>query len=70
MKLTYRNQDEIDQWRERDPLLAAGAKLETSVRERIDDAESNNSSTKPSSSRATARTRPHPRRSTSCTRVV
>jgi len=37
MKLGYRSEDEIAQWRERDPLLLTGGKLEDARRLRIDD---------------------------------
>lgn len=37
MKLTYRTQAEVDEWRERDPIKRAAAKLDAAVRVRIDD---------------------------------
>jgi acetoin:2,6-dichlorophenolindophenol oxidoreductase subunit alpha len=37
MKLGYRSEDEIARWRERDPLLLTGGKLEDARRLRIDD---------------------------------
>src|SRR5207245_1405337 len=36
MKLTYRSEDEIERWRERDPLAGSGAKLKPALREQID----------------------------------
>jgi TPP-dependent pyruvate/acetoin dehydrogenase alpha subunit len=36
MKLGYRTEAEIDEWRLRDPLVVAGAKLDDAARERID----------------------------------
>jgi pyruvate dehydrogenase E1 component alpha subunit len=36
MKLGYRTEEEIAKWRERDPLLVTGAKLDDEVRGRID----------------------------------
>jgi acetoin:2,6-dichlorophenolindophenol oxidoreductase subunit alpha len=36
MKLTYRAEDEIERWRERDPVAAAGARLDAGARDRID----------------------------------
>src|SRR4029079_14716707 len=36
MKLGYRTDDEIERWRERDPVPAAGAALDLAERERID----------------------------------
>ncbi len=36
MKLGYRTEEEIERWRERDPVVASGGKLEMHVRERID----------------------------------
>jgi pyruvate dehydrogenase E1 component alpha subunit len=35
MKLGYRTEEEIERWRERDPVAAARARLEPGVRERI-----------------------------------
>jgi pyruvate dehydrogenase E1 component alpha subunit len=36
MKLGYRTEEEIARWRERDPLITAGAMLDDGVRARID----------------------------------
>jgi acetoin:2,6-dichlorophenolindophenol oxidoreductase subunit alpha len=36
MKLGYRSDEEIATWRERDPLLVTGARLQSEIRERID----------------------------------
>ena len=36
MKLGYRTDEEIARWRERDPLIVTGSKLDDAVRERID----------------------------------
>jgi pyruvate dehydrogenase E1 component alpha subunit len=36
MGLTYRSAEEIDRWRERDPLLIAGARIDSGRREQID----------------------------------
>ena len=36
MKLAYRTDEEIARWRERDPLIVTGSKLDDAVRERID----------------------------------
>jgi len=36
MKLAYRSEDEIERWRERDPLAGSGAKLDPALREQID----------------------------------
>jgi pyruvate dehydrogenase E1 component alpha subunit len=36
MKLTYRSEEEVERWRNRDPLMGAGAKLEPAVRAQID----------------------------------
>jgi pyruvate dehydrogenase E1 component alpha subunit len=36
MKLGYRTEEEIARWRERDPLLVTGGKLDAAVRDRID----------------------------------
>ena len=36
MKLAYRSEDEIERWRERDPLAGSGAKLDPVLREQID----------------------------------
>jgi pyruvate dehydrogenase E1 component alpha subunit len=36
MKLSYRAEDEIERWRERDPVTTAGARLDAGVRDRID----------------------------------
>src|SRR5262249_3068697 len=36
MKLGYRTEEEIERWRTRDPVLAAGAALDPADRERID----------------------------------
>jgi pyruvate dehydrogenase E1 component alpha subunit len=35
MKLGYRSDEEIERWRERDPLAATGARLDPAERERI-----------------------------------
>ena len=37
MKLSYRSEDEIARWRERDPLEASGGRLDPVLREQIDD---------------------------------
>jgi pyruvate dehydrogenase E1 component alpha subunit len=36
MKLAYRSEDEIERWRERDPVAGSGAKLDPALREQID----------------------------------
>jgi pyruvate dehydrogenase E1 component alpha subunit len=36
MSLDYRTEEEIEAWRQRDPLISAGSRLDEAVRERID----------------------------------
>ncbi len=36
MKLAYRSDEEIERWRQRDPIATTGARLDPAVKERID----------------------------------